>query len=203
MLRVGLTGGIGSGKSTVCRLFADLNVPIIDTDIIARRLVEPGQIALSRLADAFGTAIINRDGSLDRAMLRQLAFSDAHHKQRLDAIMHPLIFQEMEVQVRQVRAAYCLLVIPLLVETHNNYALDRVLVVDCPETVQIQRVINRDGISEEQARAIIAAQSSRRQRLALAHDVIDNTAPPEHLAEQVKRLHNSYLFLATARTTSA
>lgn len=203
MLIVGLTGGIGSGKSTVCRLFADFDVPIIDTDIIARQLVEPGTVALSRLAEAFGPAILNQDGSLNRATLRQLVFSDAHHKQQLDAIMHPLIFEEMEAQVQRVRAAYCLLVIPLLVETHNNYALDRVLLVDCPEQIQIQRVVERDGISEEQARAIVAAQASRQQRLALAHDVIDNTAPPEHLAEQVKRLHNSYLFLATARTTSA
>ncbi|MCK9605306.1 MAG: dephospho-CoA kinase [Methylomonas sp.] len=203
MLKVGLTGGIGSGKSTVCRLFSDLNVPIIDTDVIARQLVEPGQPALSQLVAAFGATIIHQDGSLNRAMLRQLVFSDAQHKQQLDAIMHPLIFKELDVQVTRLQAIYCILVIPLLVETHNNYALHRVLLVDCPEQVQIQRVVNRDEISQKQAMAIIAAQASRRQRLALADDVIDNTATPEHLAEQVKRLHNSYLLLATARTIPA
>lgn len=203
MLKVGLTGGIGSGKSTVCRLFADLSVPIIDTDVIARQLVEPGQPALSRLAAAFGAAIVNPDGSLDRARLRQLAFSDPLHKRQLDAIMHPLIFKEMEAQITRLRAIYCLLVIPLLVETQNNYTLDRVLLVDCPEQVQIQRVMRRDKVGREQAMAVIAAQATRQQRLALAHDVIDNTAAPERLAEQVKRLHNSYLLLATAGTTSA
>lgn len=203
MLKVGMTGGIGSGKSTVCHLFSALNVPIIDTDIIARQLVEPGQPALLQLVAAFGATIINQDGSLNRALLRQLAFSDADHKQQLDAIMHPLIFKELDAQVARLQAVYCLLVIPLLAETHNNYALDRVLLVDCPEQVQVQRVIKRDGISREQALAILAAQASRQQRLALANDVIDNTATSENLAEQVKRLHNSYLLLATARTTSA
>lgn len=198
-----MTGGIGSGKSTVCRLFADLGVPIVDADVIARQLVEPGQYALAQLAGAFGTAILNQDGSLNRAMLRQLVFADAQYKQQLDAIMHPLIFKEMDAQVAGLQALYCILVIPLLVETQHNYALDRVLLVDCPEHVQIQRVMNRDKVSREQAMAGIAAQASRQQRLALADDVIDNTATAEHLAEQVKSLHNSYLLLATAGTTSA
>lgn len=203
MLKVGLTGGIGSGKSTVCHLFAELGVPIVDADVIARQLVEPGQPALARLSATFGTAIISRDGSLNRAMLRQLAFAEAQNKQQLDAIMHPLIFKEMDAQVASLQAPYCILVIPLLVETQHNYALDRVLLVDCPEHVQIQRVMNRDKVGREQAMAVIAAQATRQQRLTLANDVIDNAASPHHLAEQVKRLHNSYLLSATARTTSA
>ncbi|MCQ8104262.1 dephospho-CoA kinase [Methylomonas sp. SURF-2] len=203
MLRVGLTGGIGSGKSTVCRLFAGLHVPIIDTDVIARQLVEPGQPALSLLAEVFGKEIIKADGSLDRARLRQLAFSDLRQKRQLDAIMHPLIFKEVVAQIAGLTAIYCLVVIPLLVETQNDYILDRVLLVDCPESMQIQRVMDRDGVGREQAMAVIAAQASRRQRLALAHDVIDNAVTADRLAEQVKRLHNSYLLLATAGTTSA
>lgn len=203
MLRVGLTGGIGSGKSTVSALFAELGVPIVDADVIARQLVEPGQPALQQLCSAFGGEILNQDGSLNRPHLRQLAFSDAVYKQQLDAIMHPLIFKHMQLQVSGLSAAYVILVIPLLLESGQNYALDRVLVVDCPEQTQLQRVLARDQVSQEQALAIIAAQTDRQQRLAAADDIIHNDDSAAYLAEQVKNLHNSYLLLATARTTSA
>ncbi|MDD2758763.1 MAG: dephospho-CoA kinase [Methylomonas sp.] len=203
MLKVGLTGGIGSGKSMVCGLFEELNAPIIDADVIARRLVEPNQPALALLVDAFGGAILNKDGSLNRTELRQRAFSDAKIKQTLDAIMHPLVYAEIERIVADLRSPYCIIAIPLLVETQKSHTVDRILVVDCPVELQINRVLQRDNISREQAEAIIAFQADRQQRLAVADDVIDNSGSPPQLAEQVKSLHNSYLLLATTRTTSA
>ncbi len=203
MLKVGLTGGIGSGKSTVSNLFAQLGVPIVDADVIARQLVEPGQAALRQLCSAFGGEILNQDGSLNRPRLRQLAFSNATQKQRLDDIMHPLIFDEIQTQVSNVNSVYCILAIPLLLESAKKYAVDRVLVVDCSEQTQLQRVLERDKVGEEQALAIIGTQADRQDRLTAAHDIIYNDDSVAHLAEQVKNLHNSYLLLATARTTSA
>jgi dephospho-CoA kinase len=203
MLKVGLTGGIGSGKSTVSNLFAQLGVPIVDADVIARQLVEPGQASLRQLCSAFGGEILNQDGSLNRPKLRQLAFSNQIHKQQLDDIMHPLIFKQIELQVSQLSSAYGILVIPLLLESAKKYAVDRVLVVDCPERFQLQRVLERDKVSQEQALAIIATQTDRQHRLAAADDIIHNDGSVARLAEQVKNLHNSYLLLATARTTSA
>ncbi|PPD33051.1 MAG: dephospho-CoA kinase [Methylomonas sp.] len=203
MLKVGLTGGIGSGKSTVSDLFAKLGVPIVDADVIARQLVQPGQSALQQLCKAFGNEILNLDGSLNRPMLRQLAFSNSIHKQRLDAIMHPLIFEQIETQVSKVQSVYCILAIPLLLESAKKYAVDRVLVVDCHQQTQLQRVLERDQVGQAQVTAIIASQVDRQLRLAAADDVIDNDGTRADLAEQVKNLHNSYLLLATARTTSA
>lgn len=203
MLKVGLTGGIGSGKSTVSNFFAQLGVPIVDADVIARQLVEPGQAALRQLCSAFGGEILNQDGSLNRPRLRQLAFSNATKKQRLDAIMHPLIFDEIQTQVSNVDSVYCILAIPLLLESAKKYAVDRVLVVDCSERTQLQRVLERDKVGEEQALAIIGTQADRHDRLTAADDIIYNDDSVAHLAEQVKNLHNSYLLLATARTTSA
>lgn len=203
MLKVGLTGGIGSGKSTVSALFAEMGVPIVDADLIARQLVEPGQPALHQLRSAFGDEILNQDGSLNRSKLREFAFSNVIHKQQLDDIMHPLIYKQMELQVSDVSSVYCILAIPLLLESAKKYAVDRVLVVDCPEQTQLQRVLERDNVSQEQALAIMAAQADRQHRLAAADDIIHNDGSVAHLAEQVKNLHNSYLLLATARTTSA
>lgn len=203
MLRVGLTGGIGSGKSTVCDLFADLGVPIVDADVIARQLVVPGQPALTKLTEVFGEAIIEQDGSLNRAVLRQLAFTDVLNKQKLDAIMHPLIYAEIETRIADLQTPYCIMAIPLLLETQKKHAVDRVLVVDCPPYIQLKRVIARDNVSTEQAEAIIALQAAREARLAAADDVIDNSASQTGLAEQVKSLHNSYLLLAISGTTSA
>ena len=203
MLRVGLTGGIGSGKSTVCNLFAELGTPIVDADVIARQLVVPGQPALTQLADAFGETIIEQDGSLNRTLLRQLAFTDPLNKQKLDAIMHPMIYAEIEAQIAHLQTVYCIMAIPLLLETKKKHAVDRVLVVDCPLSLQLQRVMARDNVSTEQAEAIIALQTDRGTRLAAANDVIDNSASQADLAEQVKRLHNSYLLLATSGTISA
>ncbi len=203
MLRVGLTGGIGCGKSTVCRLFAELGVPIIDADVIARQLVAPGEPALNKLAANFGASILNADGSLNRAELRQLAFSDAGRKQQLDAILHPLIHDEIAARASELQTAYCILAIPLLLETRQKYVVDRILVVDCAPALQIERVMKRDNISVQQAEAIIATQVDRNLRLSAADDVINNSEAEDCLAEQVKNLHNLYLLLATTRTTSA
>ena len=201
--RVGLTGGIGCGKSSVCRLFSDMAVPIVDADVVARQLVEPGQPALNQIAEIFGPDILNADGSLHRAALRKLIFSDLKYKQALDAIMHPMIYDEMEAQVRSLSAPYCILAIPLLLETQKKYAVDRVLVVDCSQELQCQRVMARDHVDWAQVEAVMATQADRTSRLAIADDVIDNSSTTERLAEQVKSLHNSYLLFATARTTSA
>ena len=203
MLKIGLTGGIGSGKSTVSRLFENFGVPIIDADIIARQLVEPGQPALTELAETFGEAILEEDGSLNRVELRKRAFSNPKVKRQLDAIMHPMVYKEIELAVARLQCAYCIIVIPLLLETGKSHIVDRVLVVDCLPQIQLERVLERDNISEEQAKAIIASQINRDQRLAGANDIIDNSKPWANLAEQVKNLHNSYLLLANARKTSA
>ncbi len=203
MLKIGLTGGIGSGKSTVADLFADLGVPVVDADVIARQLVQPGQPALQQLVETFGGDILDAQGALNRAELRRRVFADAGLKQQLDALMHPLIFTEIENAVSRLQQAYCLIAIPLLTETGKRYSVDRVLVVDCSPALQLQRVLSRDKVDRAEAEAIIAAQARREQRLAIAHEVIDNSGPLANLAEQVKNLHNSYLFLASARTTSA
>ena len=197
MLKIGLTGGIGSGKSTVCRLFAELGTPIIDADIIARQLVEPNSPALKKLMAQFGKNILNPDQSLNRVYLRDLVFSDKPKKNQLDQIMHPLIYDEIEKQVQALNSPYCIIAIPLLLETQQMQRVDRIAVVDCNPDTQLLRVVSRDHLKPEQALSIIASQMPRQQRLSFADDVIDNSCSPAHLAEQVKRLHNSYNLLAT------
>ncbi|OAH96719.1 dephospho-CoA kinase [Methylomonas methanica] len=203
MLKIGLTGGIGSGKSTVCGLFAEFGVPIVDADLIARQLVAPGQPALSLIVKSFGSQMLNQDGSLNRAKLRNAVFTDADKKRELDGIMHPLVYAQIAAEVNALTAEYCVIAVPLLLESKNPYAVDRVLLIDCPVDVQIARVIARDKLTRQQVQAIIDSQMSRPERLSKAHDVIENVAGPEQLAEQVKRLHNSYILLATVRTQSA
>jgi dephospho-CoA kinase len=203
MLKIGLTGGIGSGKSTVCRLFAEFGIPIVDADLIARQLVEPGQPALSIIADTFGREMLNQDGSLNRARLRDAVFTDADKKRELDGIMHPLVYAQIAAEVNTLTADYCVIAVPLLLESKNPYAVDRVLLIDCPVDLQIARVTARDKLTRQQVQAIIDSQMSRQERLSKADDVIENIAGPEQLAEQVKRLHNSYTLLATVRTQSA
>ncbi|MBD9359088.1 dephospho-CoA kinase [Methylomonas fluvii] len=203
MLKIGLTGGIGSGKSTVCRLFAEFGVPIVDADLIARQLVETGQPALSLIAKSFGQQMLNQDGSLNRARLRDAVFTDADKKRELDGIMHPLVYAQIAAEVNTLTADYCIIAVPLLLESKNPYVVDRVLLIDCPVDVQIARVTARDKLTRQQVQAIIDSQMSRQDRLSKADDVIENIAGPEQLAEQVKRLHNSYILLATVRTQSA
>jgi len=198
MFAVGLTGGIGSGKSTVADLFAGLDVPVIDTDAIAHQLTAPGGAALEAIHAVFGDAVMQADGVLDRVALRRRIFADATARRQLEAILHPRIRQQVEQTLATLAAPYVLIVIPLLVET-GGYAdvLDRVLVVDCPEEVQIARVMARSGLARDEVNAILVAQASRAERLAAADDVIVNTASPEALHRQVATLHQRYLAFST------
>lgn len=194
---VGLTGGIGSGKSTVAELFAKLGVHVIDTDDIAHELTRPGSEAIALIRAAFGAEVISPDGSLDRASMRGLVFRDVQARKRLEAILHPLIRAESDRRVRGTASPYAILVIPLLVEGRvDRSRIARVLVVDCPESGQLERAMRRSGLPEAEVRAIVASQATRKQRLAAADDVIDNSGAPEALKGQVSRLHEKYLTLA-------
>lgn len=198
MFTVGLTGGIGSGKSTVADCFAAHGVPVIDTDVIARDLTAPGGAALDVIRAAFGETVMQTDGTLDRAALRRCVFADSVARHQLEAILHPRIQQEVEQTLASLIAPYVLIVIPLLVETGSyRNVLDRVLVVDCPEALQIARVMARNGLAQDEINAILAAQAGRAERLAVADDVIVNTASPEALRTQVATLHQHYLALST------
>lgn len=201
MLKIGLTGGIGCGKTTVARLFADLNTPVIDADEIAHQLVGKGQPALNLIAQEFSPAVLNVDGTLNRAYLKNLIFSDSQQKHRLEAILHPLIYQSIQSATEKMNASYCIICIPLLIETEMTHSVDRVLVVDCPVEMQIERVRNRDHLSLEKIQAILANQVSRTVRIAKADDIIDNSEIEYGLAEQVKKLHNLYLSLNTPGLT--
>jgi dephospho-CoA kinase len=191
-----LTGGIASGKSAVSACFEKLGVPIVDTDVIARQVVEPGSPALQRIARELGAGFLDKDGGLNRTKMRQAIFSDPDLKSRLEAILHPLIGREVLQQVNQLDSPYCIIVIPLFAESSAYAWIDRVLVVDATEDAQIERVMARDGISRDQARAILNAQASRQDRLALADDILDNSGRLSELSERVKALHEKYLSLA-------
>jgi len=193
---VALTGGIGSGKSTVANAFADLGVNVIDADIIARQVVEPGTPALQAIVSHFGDALRLPDGSLNRRQLRERIFANAAEKSWLNALLHPLIQQETQRQMQQATSPYVLWVVPLLVENQLWQKADRVLVVDVSEETQLQRTMQRDNVSEAHAKQILAAQVTREQRLAVADDVIDNNGAPDAIALDVARLHDSYLKLA-------
>ena len=195
-LRVGLTGGIASGKSTVAEMFAQLGVTIIDTDVIAREVVEPGQPALEEIRTRFGEHLIDAAGNLDRSALRKTIFADAKARRELEAILHPRIAAEARRQADASGGAYQLVVVPLLTGSQLLGFVDRVLVVDCDEDTQVQRLLARDAETVEQARRILAAQSSREERLAIADDVIANDADLRHLRDEVTRLHREYLDLA-------
>lgn len=194
--RVGLTGGIASGKSTVASLFAALGVPIIDTDVIAREVVAPGTSLLARIAEELGPGVLAEDGSLNRSRVRDLVFSDPAARVALEALTHPAIRAEMERQADATAAAYSMLAIPLLVEKGSRSVVDRVLVVDCDEELQIRRLQARDGSTLDQAQAILAAQATRKARLAAADDVIRNDGDLHTLRDQVATLHARYLELA-------
>ena len=196
ILRIALTGGIASGKSTVAELFAARGVPIIDTDRIARDVVEPGQPPLERLVARFGKGILTPDGHLDRPKLREIVFSDPKARADLEALTHPAIGTAVEALSAAAGGPYQILVIPLLVEKGLTGRVDRVLVVDCPEEVQLERLQKRDGSSPEQARSMLNAQASRAERLKAAHEVIHNESDLAALAEQVATLHQRYLELA-------
>ncbi|EKL0983625.1 dephospho-CoA kinase [Klebsiella aerogenes] len=194
---VALTGGIGSGKSTVADEFAHLGVTVIDADIIARQVVEPGTPALLAIAERFGPQMINDDGSLNRRRLRERIFAHSEDKAWLNALLHPLIQQETRRQMQASTSPYLLWVVPLLVENRLTDKADRVLVVDVPKEMQIERTIRRDGVSREHAEHILAAQATREQRLAAADDVIENMGSADAVASHVARLHDKYLMLAS------
>jgi dephospho-CoA kinase len=194
---VGLTGGIGSGKTLVADVFAALGVEVIDTDVLAHRLSAPGQPGYAAILAAFGTGMRLSDGELDRAALRQLVFADAAARARLEAILHPLIAAEVARLVEGWRGAYGVIVVPLLLERDGLRSLaNRILVVDCSEAEQIRRVVARNGLSPAEVRAIMAAQIDRKHRLAAADDVLDNTGQPDAIAPQVAALDRRYRELA-------
>jgi len=195
---VGLTGGIGSGKSAATDRFAALGASVVDTDRIAHELTAPGGGAIEAIRTAFGDAMIAPDGSLDRAAMRALAFREPDARRRLEAILHPMIRTESARQCVAARGPYVILAVPLLVESGGyRERCDRICVVDCPEALQLERVRARNGLADEQIRAIMAAQASRAQRLAAADDVIDNAGALAALHAQVERLHAAYLVAAT------
>lgn len=197
MFLVGLTGGIGSGKSAAASLFEELGAAVVDTDAIAHELTAPGGAAIESIRNAFGDEVIDARGALDRAAVRRQVFADASAKARLEAILHPMIRAEADRRSAAARAPYVVLVVPLLVESGGYRSrVRRVAVVDCPEEVQVARVMTRSGLSAEEARAIMAAQVSREQRLAVADDVIDNGGDLAALRPQVEALHRRYLEMA-------
>ena len=194
--RVGLTGGIASGKSTAAKFFGALGIPILDSDQIARDVVEPGQPPLERLVERFGPTILTPDGHLDRPALRDIVFADPRARADLEALTHPAIGAAMEARSAAAGGPYQVLVIPLLVEKNLSSHVDRVLVVDCDEDLQIRRLRDRDGSTPEQARAILNAQAPRSARLKAANDVITNEADMSAVQNQVAVLHARYLELA-------
>ncbi|CAG4921774.1 dephospho-CoA kinase [Paraburkholderia gardini] len=200
MFAVGITGGIGSGKSTVADLFAARGVPLVDTDVIAHRITAPGGIAMPSIARAFGPSFIAQDGSLDRTRMRALVFSDDTARSRLEAITHPLIRAETERERSEARGPYVMVVVPLLVESGSwKTRVDRVLVVDCTVETQIERVMRRNAFTREQVLAIVARQATREARLAAADDVVVNdTVSIETLSMDVDALHRQYVALAGA-----
>lgn len=199
MLTIGLTGGIGSGKSTVAELFRALGVPVYDTDAFARQLVEPGQPALNEIIDVFGESILDSSGKLDRQKLKQQVFENDSDRIKLESILHPRIRELLLSNIKSSDAPYCMAVIPLLVEQQWQPIVDRVLLVDVTETTQITRTLQRDEIPESLVKTIINSQASREARLAVADDVINNNQGLDSLKNQVKQLHDKYLELARNR----
>ncbi len=200
MLVIGITGGIGSGKTAVSDRFAARGITVVDADLASRVVVEPGRPALAAIAEHFGSDVITPDGALDRAALRQRVFADSAERRWLEALLHPLIGEEIRAGLARSTSAYAILVSPLLFESGQVEMVDRVLVVDVPESLQVTRTAARDGNSEDQVRAIMAAQADRATRLARADDVIANDGSLDDLDRQVEALHQHYLELASEET---
>lgn len=199
MFLIGLTGGIASGKTLVSDTFKSLGVPVIDADVLARAAVEPDSDGLKQLSEHFGATILTKVGELDRAALRSLIFGDPAHRETVDSILHPIIRALSESHIEDAAKqghAYAIYAVPLLVETTQQDRFDRILVVDIPVEVQLQRLQKRDGGTKEKAQAIIDAQATREQRLAIADDVIDNSGTQEAVRRHVAELHARYLVLA-------
>jgi dephospho-CoA kinase len=202
-LIVGLTGGIASGKSFVASMFAKLGTPLVDTDVVAREVVAPGEPGLGAVLAEFGPRVLRGTGELDRAALRSIVFADEARRRKLEALLHPLIRARTLAKLAEIEAPYALVAVPLLVETDFAALVDRVLVVDCPESTQLERLIKRDAIPRTEALAMVRAQADRAIRLKAAHDVIDNSGTVDATRRQVEQLHRRYLEIAasTARTS--
>ena len=197
---VGLTGGIGCGKSTVSRLFADLGITIVDTDILAKKFTEVNGLAVNAIREAFGDGCINSVGAVDRVKMLDLIFSDNNARTRLEKILHPLILKEVTIQIKEITEAYIIIVVPLLFETHDyDNTVERVLVVDCSESLQLLRTMTRSRLSEEKVKAIMATQVTRQRRLQLADDIITNDHDIDSLKRQVLTLHKKYLIFAEGK----
>ncbi|MDP6437261.1 MAG: dephospho-CoA kinase [Gammaproteobacteria bacterium] len=199
-LRIGLTGGIASGKTAVANMFIERDITVIDTDLLAREVVEPGEPGLAAVVEEFGEEVLNADGSLDRARLRTIIFADPDAKERLEAILHPLIRKATFAHAQSSGGPYQVFAVPLIAETGFDELVDRVLVIDCPVELQLERLMVRDGETETSARNILSAQASREERLAIADDVITNTGSITELQAEVESLHQKYLRLAGEAT---
>ena len=196
VFRVALTGGIGSGKTTVANKFEQLGVPVIDSDIISREIVEPGQSCLNKIIQHFGDELLTKEKVLNREKLRNIIFNDDKAKEKLEEILHPSIYEEIDKKISKIDYPYCLVVIPLLIETNAMGYFNRILVVDTAETMQIHRAQQRDNASEENIEKIIKSQVSREQRLKHADDIIENNLSIEELNNSVVELHKKYINLA-------
>lgn len=195
MMKVGLTGGIASGKSTVAKRFSEYGIAVIDADSIARELTQTGHSNLQAIANQLGAEYINPDGALERSKLRKLISEDKQARIWLEQLLHPQIRTIMQQRATQAPPPYCILDIPLLAESQSDYGLDRILVIDCPENTQIQRLMVRDQLTEQAAKAMLATQASRTERLAIADDVILNDGDLEQLYNHVDKLHQQYISL--------
>ncbi len=198
MFVIGLTGGIGSGKSTVASIFANLGIEVINADQLARDAVEPGSPTLATIAERYGDYILQEDGSLNRSLLREIVFADAREREWLERLTHPLIAQLMKDQLQAVSSPYAILESPLLIETDQKELVDRILVIDIVEETQLQRTLARDDSAEATIKAIINSQIPRKQRLEAADDVVDNSAKFEVTEREILRLHEQYLLMANA-----
>jgi len=200
MLHIGLTGGIGSGKSTVANLFALRGVPVIDADVIAKRVLEPGQTAFQLTVKEFGNEILNGHGRIDRDLLRKQIFDHPQDRKRLEAIVHPEVRREIHEILRELTAPYCIIVIPLLFEAGQEDLVDRILVIDTDRVRQIERTAARSGLQQDEISKIIDAQISREERRRRADDIITNNDEPSKLTKEVEKLHNEYKALCQTAT---
>jgi dephospho-CoA kinase len=191
-LKIGLTGGIGSGKSAACKIFSELGVPVIDADDIAHSLVEPGMPAFKEITKIFGNEVIASDGSLDRKIIRDKVFANEIDRKRLESILHPVVYEEIAVRVKNINSKYCIISIPLLLETDASKTVDRILVIDVPRELQLERAVNRDKTNKSDINAIIDSQMSRKDRLSAADDIVDNKDNINDLRKRICDLHEFY-----------